>query len=59
MPEYAERYGLSSGLDVTGPVHDMIVDLVKRRVAITSTLPVFEVEVPGRPSAARAGSVVS
>ncbi|HWF45517.1 MAG TPA: amidohydrolase family protein [Bryobacteraceae bacterium] len=40
-----------SGLDVkTGPVHDMIVDLVKRRVAITSTLPVFEVEVPGRPS---------
>lgn len=40
-----------SGLDVkSGPVHDMIVDLVKRHVAITSTLPVFEVEVPGRPS---------
>jgi imidazolonepropionase-like amidohydrolase len=38
-------------LDVkSGPVHDMIVDLVKRHVAITSTLPVFEVEVPGRPS---------
>jgi hypothetical protein len=28
----------------------MIVDLVKRHVAITSTLPVFELEVPGRPS---------
>ena len=40
-----------SGLDVkSGPVHDMIIDLVKRRVALTSTLPVFEVEVPGRPS---------
>jgi imidazolonepropionase-like amidohydrolase len=40
-----------SGLDVkTGPIHDMIVDLVKRHVAVTSTLPVFEVEVPGRPS---------
>lgn len=40
-----------AGLDVkSGPVHDMIVDLVKRHVAITSTLPVFEVEVPGRPS---------
>jgi hypothetical protein len=38
-------------LDVkSGPVHDMIVDLVKRHVAITSTLPVFELEVPGRPS---------
>ena len=40
-----------SGLDVkSGRVHDMIVDLVKRHVAVTSTLPVFEVEVPGRPS---------
>lgn len=40
-----------AGLDVkAGPVHDMIVDLVKRQVAITSTLPVFELEVPGRPS---------
>jgi imidazolonepropionase-like amidohydrolase len=39
-----------SKLDVnTGPVHDMILDLVKRHVAVTSTLPVFEVEVPGRP----------
>lgn len=40
-----------SHLDVqSGPVHEMILDLVRRHVAITSTLPVFEVEVPGRPS---------
>ena len=40
-----------SKLDVrSGVVHDMILDLVRRHVAITSTLPVFEVEVPGRPS---------
>jgi imidazolonepropionase-like amidohydrolase len=41
------RYGK---LDVqSGAVHDMIVDLVKHHVAITSTLPVFEEELPGRP----------
>jgi imidazolonepropionase-like amidohydrolase len=40
-----------SKLDVqSGLVHEMILDLVQRHVAITSTLPVFEVEVPGRPS---------
>jgi imidazolonepropionase-like amidohydrolase len=33
-----------------GPVHDMIIDLVKHHVAVTSTLPVFEMFVPGRPS---------
>lgn len=39
-----------SNLDVnSGPVHEMILDLVKHHVAVTSTLPVFEVEVPGRP----------
>ncbi len=43
-----------SQLDVqSGRVHEMILDLVKRHVAITSTLPVFEVEVPGRPSIQR------
>ena len=43
-----------SKLDVqSGPVHEMILDLVKHHVAITSTLPVFEVEVPGRPSIQR------
>jgi imidazolonepropionase-like amidohydrolase len=37
-------------LDVAaGPVHEMILDLVKHHVALTSTLPVFEMGVPGRP----------
>ena len=40
-----------AGLDVNaGPVHDMIVDLVQRHVAVTSTLSVFELFVPGRPT---------
>lgn len=39
-----------SKLDVNaGPVHDMILDLVRHRVSVTSTLPVFEMLVPGRP----------
>jgi imidazolonepropionase-like amidohydrolase len=38
-------------LDIqAGPVHDMIADLVKHHVAVTSTLPVFEMSVPGRPT---------
>ena len=38
-------------LDVnSGPVHDMIDDLVKHHVAITSTLAVFEMSLPGRPT---------
>lgn len=38
-------------LEVTsGPIHDMILDLVHRHVAVTSTLPVFEISVPGRAS---------
>ncbi|HEY6768282.1 MAG TPA: amidohydrolase family protein [Candidatus Sulfotelmatobacter sp.] len=43
---------LISKLDLkTGPAHDMIVDLVKRHVAVTSTLPVFEMgSFPGRPT---------
>jgi len=50
-PDTPKDMSYLAGLDVqNGPVHDMIVDLVKRHVAITSTLPVFEVEVPGRPS---------
>lgn len=50
-PDTPKDMDYLSGLDVkAGPVHDMIADLVKRRVAITSTLPVFELEVPGRPS---------
>jgi imidazolonepropionase-like amidohydrolase len=40
-----------SKLDVqSGPVHEMIVDLVQKHVAMTSTLPVFEMFVPGRPT---------
>lgn len=36
-------------LDVTsGPIHDMIRDLVSHHVAVTSTLPVFEISVPNR-----------
>jgi hypothetical protein len=49
-PEKAEDPEFVSKLDVqTGPVHDMILDLVQHHVAITSTLPVFEMDVPGRP----------
>jgi imidazolonepropionase-like amidohydrolase len=48
IPDEWARYGK---LDVqAGPVHEMIVDLVKHHVAITSTLPVFELFVPGRPT---------
>jgi len=48
IPDDMVRYGK---LDVqSGPVHEMILDLVQHHVAMTSTLPVFEVEVPGRPS---------
>src|SRR5262249_61701336 len=41
------RYG-KMGVQ-TGPVHDMILDLIKHHVAVTSTLPVFEEAVTGRP----------
>jgi len=34
----------------SAPVKEMIQDLVKHHVAVTSTLPVFEMEVPGRPA---------
>jgi imidazolonepropionase-like amidohydrolase len=44
-------YDFISKLDVqSGPVHEMILDLVQRHVAVTSTLPVFEMFVPGRPT---------
>ena len=40
-----------SKLDVqSGPVHEMILDLIQKHVAVTSTLPVFEMFVPGRPT---------
>jgi imidazolonepropionase-like amidohydrolase len=47
-PQDLDFYGK---LDVeSGPVRDMILDLVQHHVAVTSTLPVFEMSVPGRPS---------
>lgn len=51
-PEEPENPNLISKLDVNaGPLHDMIQDLVKRHVAVTSTLPVFEMgSFPGRPT---------
>lgn len=49
-PDTPNDMDFLSKLDVkTGPVHEMILDLIQHHVAITSTLPVFEVEVPGRP----------
>ena len=49
-PEKSD-YELISKLDVqSGPAHDMILDLVQHHVAVTSTLPVFEMSVPGRPT---------
>jgi imidazolonepropionase-like amidohydrolase len=44
-------YEFISKLDVqNGPLHDAILDLVQHHVAVTSTLPVFEMLVPGRPT---------
>jgi imidazolonepropionase-like amidohydrolase len=50
-PDLAKAPELMAKLDVNaGPVHEMILDLIQRHVAITSTLPVYEVLVPGRPA---------
>jgi imidazolonepropionase-like amidohydrolase len=43
-------YDFISKLDVQSQLHDMIADLVRHNVAVTSTLPVFEMLVPGRPT---------
>lgn len=52
-PEEPDPTEFMSRIDVeNGPVHDMILDLVQHHVAVTSTLPVFEMFVPGRPSIA-------
>lgn len=47
-----EDPALMGRLDVkSGPVHDMILDLIKHHVAMTSTLPVFEMGTfAGRPT---------
>src|SRR5438445_9472285 len=53
-PEKAEDPEFVSKLEMqSGPVHDMILDLVQHHVAVTSTLPVFEMDVPGRPTMQR------
>jgi len=51
-PEEPENPELVAKLDVNaGPLHEMILDLIKHRVAVTSTLPVFEMgSFPGRPT---------
>jgi imidazolonepropionase-like amidohydrolase len=49
-PNSAEVIAGIAKLDIQGiPVSEMIADLVQRHVAVTSTLPVFEMFVPGRP----------
>ena len=51
-PAEPEDPVLVSKLDVNvGPLHEMIVDLVQHHVAVTSTLPVFEMGIfAGRPT---------
>jgi imidazolonepropionase-like amidohydrolase len=51
-PASPENPDLISKLDVkAGPLHDMILDLIQHHVAVTSTLPVFEMgSFPGRPA---------
>ena len=51
-PEHSEDPALMAKLDVNaGPLHDMIAYLVQHHVAVTSTLPVFEMgSFPGRPT---------
>ncbi len=51
-PEEPENPILMSKLDTNaGPLHDMILYLVQHHVAVTSTLPVFEMgSFPGRPA---------
>jgi len=51
-PDDPETPELIAKLDVNaGPLHEMILDLVKHHVAVTSTLPVFEMgSFPGRPT---------
>ena len=52
VEEAAEYF--AKNLDIeSAPVQDMIRDLVKHHVAVTSTLAVFEVSVPNRPPIAK------
>lgn len=48
--DQADDMSFYAKLDVNSPpVRQTIADLVQHHVAMTSTLPVFEVEIPGRP----------
>jgi imidazolonepropionase-like amidohydrolase len=49
-PDLFRQPETMAALDVnSGPLHETILDLVQHHVAITSTLPVYEMLVPGRP----------
>ncbi len=49
-PPVRAMYDVTSRIEISdGRVRALIADLVKRKVAVTSTLPVFELLVPGRP----------
>ena len=49
-PSARAMYDVTAKIAMSDPrVRDLIVTLVKNKVAVTSTLPVFELQVPGRP----------
>ena len=49
-PQQSETVNTLTKLDISSqPVREMIRDLVEKKVAVTSTLPVFEAFVPSRP----------
>ena len=49
-PSARAMYDVTSKIDMSDPrVRSLIADLVKHKVAVTSTLPVFELQVSGRP----------
>jgi hypothetical protein len=51
VPRTLQAMDFYAKVDVqSGPVHDMILDLVQHHVAVTSTLTAFEMILPGRPS---------
>ena len=49
-PPARAMYEVTSKMEVSDPkIQALIADLIKHKVAVTSTLPVFELQVPGRP----------
>jgi imidazolonepropionase-like amidohydrolase len=54
-PSARAMYDVTAKIAMSDPrVRALIADLVKHNVAVTSTLPVFELQVPGRPLEPRA-----